>query len=198
MRQSSETSLIWRRVRQSKTIVLGLCLCVAALPAALPASATDSSSVKSASHLAASVSNPQSFRAVVALYSATAPSAKPAPVPVVSTKPATTVPAKLTVPNELIDNNSGSYNGNYAVDARSTHTLDWSCIRNAESHDNYQQVSGAYGILTSTWNALGESGVPGNASVAVQDAFAMRLFAANGHRFSGSWNDLCTADGGLG
>ena len=102
------------------------------------------------------------------------------------------------VSNELIDNHSGSYNGNYAADARSTHTLDWSCVRNAESHNNYHQVSGAYGILTSTWNAFGESGVPGNASVRTQDAFALRLFAANGHRFTGSWNDLCTASGGLG
>ena len=188
MSRSSETSLIWRQVRQSKTIVLGLCLCVAALPAALPTSATDSSSVKSASPLVAVMvmPSPPTFREVVALYSA-AVVAKPASASVAS-----------TVPNELIDNNSGDYNGNYAADARSTHTLDWACIRNAESGDNYHQVSGAYGILTSTWNALGESGVPGNASVRTQDAFALRLFAANGHRFSGSWNDACTAAGGLG
>lgn len=107
-------------------------------------------------------------------------------------------PAVASLPNELIDNRSGQFNGNYAADARSTDTLDWACIRNAESHDNYDQVSGAYGILTSTWLAYGEPGVPGNASVTVQDAFALRLFAANGHRFSGSWNDACTAPGGLG
>jgi hypothetical protein len=91
----------------------------------------------------------------------------------------------------------GNYNGDYVTDAQSTHTLDWSCIRNAESHDNYHQVSGAYGILTSTWHGFGESGVPGAASVATQDAFTLRLFAVNGHRFSGSWNDVCTLGGGL-
>jgi hypothetical protein len=179
----SETSLFWRRVRQFKTIVLGLSLCVAALPAA----AIDSSGAKNASPLAVVVPNPHAFRAVVASYSAAARVTS-----VSSAKP------KTAVPNELIDNHSGNYNGNYAVDARSTRTLDWACIRNAESHNNYRQVSGAYGILTSTWHWLGESGVPGAASVATQDAFALRLFAANGHRFSGSWNDACTSGGGLG
>lgn len=104
-------------------------------------------------------------------------------------------PALAVVPNELIDNRTGRFNGNYAADARSTRTLDWACIRNAESHDNYHQVSGAYGILTSTWQQYGEPGVPGAASVAVQDAFALRLFAANGYRYSGSWNDACTQTG---
>jgi hypothetical protein len=187
MRRLSETSLFWRQVRQSKTTVLGLCLCVAALPAA----AIDSSDIKSASPIAVVVPSPPALRAVVASYSAAVMSAKPTPH-VMSAKP------KTAVPNELIDDHSGHYNGNYAVDARSTRTLDWSCIRNAESHNNYRQVSGAYGILTSTWHWLGESGVPGAASVATQDAFALRIFAANGHRFSGSWNDACTSGGGLG
>jgi hypothetical protein len=182
MSRLSETSLFWRRARQFKTIVLGVCLCVAALPAA----AIDSSGVKIASPLVAMPSRP-AFRAVVVLYSAAPVMAQKA---VVSAEPAVTL-------NELIDNHTGNFNGDYVVDARSTRTLDWACIRNAESHDNYHQVSGAYGILTSTWNWFGKSGVPGAASVRTQDAFALRLFAANGHRFSGSWNDACTSGGGL-
>ena len=174
-------------MRQSKTVVLGLCLCVAAIPAALPASATDSSDLTSASQrVMRPLSLPASHVIVVSSYLAVVP------------RVASVMRVQSTVtaaPNELIDNNSGVFNGNFAADARSTHTLDWSCIRNAESHDNYRQVSGAYGILTSTWLQYGETGVPGAASVAVQDAFALRLFAANGYRFSGSWNDMCTQTG---
>lgn len=100
--------------------------------------------------------------------------------------------------NELANDRTGHFNDNYGADARSTHTLDWACIRHAESQDNYRQVSGAYGILTSTWHQFGESGEPGEASIETQDDFALRLFAANGYRFSGSWNDACTLAGGLG
>jgi hypothetical protein len=102
------------------------------------------------------------------------------------------------VMNELVNNSTGLYNANYAADARSTNTLDWSCIRNAESHDNYRQVSGAYGVLTSSWNGLGMAGVPGGASIAAQDHMALRIFAMNGHHFRGSWNNRCTMSYGLG
>ncbi len=107
------------------------------------------------------------------------------------------VEAHAAIAAELVDNNTGDFNGNFAADARATNTLDWSCIRNAESHDNYHQTSGAYGIETSTWHEFGMTGVPGEASVRVQDHFALRLFAANGHRFAGSWNDVCTMNEGL-
>ena len=100
--------------------------------------------------------------------------------------------------SELVNNPSGHYNANYAADARTTNTIDWSCIRNAESHDNYRQVSGAYGILTSSWNGLGFAGTPGSASIAVQDRVALRIFAMNGYQFLGSWNDVCTMSYGLG
>lgn len=107
-------------------------------------------------------------------------------------------PKPSVINAELVDNTTGDFNGDFAADARTTNTLDWSCIRNAESHDNYKEVSGAYGILTSTWLALGMTGVPGDASVRVQDHFALRLFALNRHRFAGSWNDACTMGEGLG
>lgn len=49
-------------------------------------------------------------------------------------------PALAALPNELLDNNCGNYNDNYAVDARSTHTLNWARVRNAESHDSSHQT----------------------------------------------------------
>ncbi len=64
-------------------------------------------------------------------------------------------------------------------DATSTGTSDWSCIRNAESGDVYNSPSepqGAYGILDSTWQSLGYSGSPYEASSSVQDAAALQLY----------------------
>lgn len=98
---------------------------------------------------------------------------------------------------ELIDDPSGRYNANFALDARTTNTLDWSCIRNAESHDHYHQPTGAYGLMYSTWWMLGYTGIPGEAPVWLQDRAALRLFAMNGDHFSGSWNDVCTMQEGL-
>jgi hypothetical protein len=82
------------------------------------------------------------------------------------------------------------------VDATSTDTPDWACIRQTESSNHYADVSGAYGILVSTWAYYGFSGVPGQAPPAVQDAFALKLFALNGYKFAGAWNDPCTMNGG--
>jgi len=175
----SETSCFIRTWCRSKVFATALSLCVTALPVAL----LDTPGAHVASASIATTTASQTPRIVESSF---------------------TIAALPVVPSqsekwhaELVDNNTGSYNAQYAADATSTNTLDWSCIRHAESHDNYRQVSGAYGILTSTWHQFGESGVPGNASIAVQDAFALRLFAANGHHFSGSWNDLCTNGGGL-
>ena len=73
----------------------------------------------------------------------------------------------------------------------------WSCIRIAESGGNYGDVSGAYGILISSWNAYssvwapyGSWSVPGEAPAAVQDLVAYRLYQIGGG--FGGWNDRCT------
>jgi hypothetical protein len=73
----------------------------------------------------------------------------------------------------------------------------WSCIRVAESGDNYSLTSGAYGILVSTWNAysnlwgkFGSWSVPGEAPAAVQDYVAYKLYEVGGG--FGGWNDHCT------
>jgi Transglycosylase-like domain len=68
-------------------------------------------------------------------------------------------------------------------DASSTETADWSCIRNAESGDVYNSASepqGAYGILDSTWQSLGYSGSPYEASASEQDAAALQLYRQYG------------------
>jgi Transglycosylase-like domain len=68
-------------------------------------------------------------------------------------------------------------------DASSTDTADWSCIRNAESGDVYNSPSepqGAYGILDSTWQSLGYSGSPYEASASEQDAAALELYRQYG------------------
>jgi hypothetical protein len=174
----SETSCFIRTWCRSKAFATALSLCVAALPVAIihsPRAHVESVSI--------ATTTSQTPRIVESSFA-------------IAEQP--TAPSQLGKWRaELVDNSTGSYNAQYAADATSTNTLDWSCIRHAESQDNYRQVSGAYGILTSTWLAYGRTGVPGNASIAAQDAFALRIFAANNHRFSGSWNDLCTMNEGL-
>lgn len=73
----------------------------------------------------------------------------------------------------------------------------FSCIRQAESGDNYGLTSGAYGILISTWNAYasiwspyGSYSVPGAAPAAVQDLVAYQLYLIGGGY--GGWHDYCT------
>jgi hypothetical protein len=73
----------------------------------------------------------------------------------------------------------------------------FSCIRDAESGDNYGLTSGAYGILISTWDAYasiwspyGSFSVPGAAPAAVQDLVAYELYEIGGGY--GGWHDYCT------
>lgn len=73
----------------------------------------------------------------------------------------------------------------------------WSCIRDAESGDNYGDTSGAYGILISSWDAFarvwspfGSWAVPGEAPPAVQDLVAYTLYRVGGG--FGGWHDRCT------
>lgn len=60
------------------------------------------------------------------------------------------------------------------------------CVRQRESGGNYHAVNpssgagGAYQFMPSTWRAMGGSGLPQNASPAVQDAMAMKLYATAG------------------
>ncbi len=65
------------------------------------------------------------------------------------------------------------------TNATSTNTPDWQCIRIHESSDRYNSAaapSGAYGIVPVTWHSFGYSGWPYQASPAVQDALALRLY----------------------
>lgn len=64
-------------------------------------------------------------------------------------------------------------------DATSTATGNWDCIRVRESGDRYNDPSapsGAYGIISVTWNSYGYSGWPYEASPAIQDALALKLY----------------------
>lgn len=72
-------------------------------------------------------------------------------------------------------------------DALSVDTPDWACIRQWESGDTYTDYSGAYGFEGADYGVM---------SPAAQDAYALELFARNGDRFSGVWNDKCTRSGG--
>jgi LysM repeat protein len=61
----------------------------------------------------------------------------------------------------------------------------WACIRQHESGGNYATNTGngyygAYQFSLSTWQGLGGSGLPSNASPAVQDAMAQKLQARSG------------------
>lgn len=65
----------------------------------------------------------------------------------------------------------------------------WACIRQHESGGNYSINTGngfygAYQFTQQTWNGLGLSGNPANASPAVQDAAAQKLQAQSGW---GNW-----------
>jgi hypothetical protein len=61
----------------------------------------------------------------------------------------------------------------------------WACIRQHESGGNYAENTGngyygAYQFSQQTWNGLGYSGNPANASPATQDAAAQKLQSESG------------------
>ncbi len=73
----------------------------------------------------------------------------------------------------------------------------FTCIRWAESNNRYELVSGAYGILISSWQAyrnvwqpFGEFATPGDAPRAVQDLVAFHLYRVGGGY--GGWHNYCT------
>src|SRR5450432_3762141 len=73
----------------------------------------------------------------------------------------------------------------------------FSSIRQCESGGNYSTNTGngyygAYQFTQATWNSLGYSGVPSDASPATQDAAAAQLAARSGF---GQW-PVCGAGGG--
>jgi Transglycosylase-like domain len=69
-----------------------------------------------------------------------------------------------------------------ALDATSTDTPDWACIRDHESNGNYAEGNGgAYQFEFGTWTAL--TGLPSPAEdypPAVQDAAALKLYSQRG------------------
>jgi len=118
--------------------------------------------------------------------------APPTSLPRDATTSTSTIPTSTTTsttgPGQTVASATGSTaeaiaTGTSDSDASSTDTADWSCIRNAESGDVYNDPSepqGAYGILDSTWQSLGYSGSPYEASASEQDAAALELYRQYG------------------
>lgn len=77
-------------------------------------------------------------------------------------------------------------------DRVTTNTPDWSCIRSAESGNDYLASGGAYGISQAVWRQHGEPGTPASATRATQNSFALEIFAQNGYQFNRFWHDSCT------
>lgn len=113
--------------------------------------------------------------------SSTSVPAAPAPAPV-SPTPAITVSTSLPTTTTTVTAPSGApLSGGM-----------WACIERAESGDRANDPtapSGEYGILLSTWESLGYSGWPYEASITTQNQAAMTLYDRMGWR---PWNDYCT------
>src|SRR5215831_154661 len=98
--------------------------------------------------------------------------APPAPAP----QPVSAAPAPAAAPSSSYSGASGSYQ---------------SCVIQAESGGNpsavnpYSGAGGLYQFLPSTWQALGFSGLPQNASVAEQNAAFAKEYAQSG---SSAWS----------
>lgn len=109
-------------------------------------------------------------------------SASPTPTTTASTSPATsTTQPQVGYADERPD-------GDYSLDAETTDTSDWECIRIHEGGGTYNEFwSGAYGFLQSTAEAYG-LGYPVSAGPAAQDAAALDIFHRNGNHFRGAWN----------
>jgi resuscitation-promoting factor RpfC len=110
---------------------------------------------------------PWLMRAALAAIPAPAPAPAPAASPVAATSAAPAAPAS----NASYSGAPGSFQ---------------SCVIQAESGGNASAVNassgagGLYGFLPSTWQALGHSGLPENASVAEQNAAFAQEYAQSG------------------
>lgn len=65
----------------------------------------------------------------------------------------------------------------------------WRCVIRPESSGNFNDESGAYGILISTWHALGMRGVPGDYPPVTQARVALKIYHDNGGFGPGAWNN---------
>ncbi len=105
------------------------------------------------------------------------PAAAPAPAPL--SAPASTVAATPAAPAQEVTTVYNGASGSFQ-----------SCVIQAESGGNSAAVNassgagGLYGFLPSTWQALGFSGLPENASVAEQNAAFAKEYAQSG---SAAW-----------
>ena len=83
-------------------------------------------------------------------------------------------------------------------DGTSTNTADWACIRQHESGGDYQiggmePYGGAYQFSVGTWQGLGFSGVPNQASSQTQDRAALALYAYDLRVTGNPWSAWETA-----
>jgi Transglycosylase-like domain len=106
-----------------------------------------------------------------------------APTPVTTPPPGAPVPAPTPAPALFVDSSSA------AAWAASPGVA---CIREHESGDNYSTNTGngyygAYQDLLSTWESHGGTGLPSNASPAVQDQINYQIW------LSGGWGQWSTA-----
>ena len=109
------------------------------------------------------------------------------PAPPVTYPPTTLpyVPPTTTLPPAVQPSSSST-----GSDGSNAFTASWyRCVINPESGGNFNDTSGGYGILVSTWGSYGMSGVPGQYSPGVQASVALRIFAANGGFGPGAWNN---------
>ena len=128
---------------------------------------------------------PWLMRAALAAIPAPAPSPAPAPVqaaPVASSAPAP-APAPASAPAEPAAPAQPAAAASYSGGASGSFQ---SCVIQAESGGNASAVNpssgagGLYGFLPSTWQGLGFSGLPENASVAEQNAAFQKEYAQSG------------------
>lgn len=163
-------------------------------------------------------STPQTGDAMVALSSLLAPPPPPPPKPAPKPAPTTTTTVAPTTTTTVAPTTTTTVEPTTiatvppttaapaqtvapATAASSSYTPtsgDWLRLRECESGDNYAENTGngffgAYQFSEQTWQSLGYSGLPSNASPAVQDQAAQRLQAQSGW---GQWPQ-CSRELGL-
>lgn len=117
---------------------------------------------------------------------APAPPAQPQAVSAASTP----APAEQPQVQEVYTSGGCDPDEDYALDATTTDTPDWNCIRigecgyGAAAYTCYSGAYGTVGVNSGAWPP------------AEQDANALRLYAQNHDHFSGCWNDRYTASEG--